>query len=100
MNEHLRPPYNGKFYIRDRDGKEIELNVDFITELDMSREVELETVSILDNAMRAIGQTANKLTISLTALGEMAVKFKDGENEESHLPNDAWETMILNGIHN
>lgn len=100
MNDHLRPPYSGKFYIRDSDGKEIELNVDFITELDMSRELELETVSILDNAMRAVGQTANKLTIALTTLGEMTVKFKNGENEESHLADVTWETMILNGIHN
>ena len=100
MGEHLRPPYSGKFYIRDNDGKEIELNVDFITELDMSREVELDTVSIFDNAMRAVVQTANKLTIALTALGEMTVTFKDGDNEKSRLPDDAWETMILNGIHN
>ncbi len=66
----------------------------------MSHEVELETVSILNNAMRAVGQTANKLTIALTALGEMTVMFKDGENKESRLPDDAWETMILKGIHN
>lgn len=99
MGEHLRPPYSGRFYIRDRDGKEIELNADFITELEVSHEVELETVSTLDNAMRTVGQILNKLTITLTTLGEMTAMFKGGENKESRLPHGAWETMILNGIH-
>ena len=85
MGEHFRPPYNGKFYIMDRDGRQVEVKADFINEINLSHEIEPVPATVLENAMKVFSRAS-----SLT----------EGDDKDAiPLSYDDWEKMILHGIH-
>lgn len=100
MGEHFRPPYNGKFYITDRDGRQIEFKADFISEINISQEVECEPITVLENAMRTFSQASKTLTLSMTIIGDVLATLTGEGKDAAPVSYEDWERMILNGIHN
>lgn len=101
MGERLRPPYSGKFYITDRDGRQVELEADFVSEINVSREIEPASISVLEleNAMKVFSRASQKLSLSMTIIGDVIASLTENDKDTTPLPDDAWEKMILNGIH-
>lgn len=100
MGEHFRPPYNGKFYITDRDGQQMEFKADFISEINIAHEIEPEPIAVFENAMKVFSRASKKLTLSMTIIGDVLASLV-GEGKEATSPSyDDWEKMMLNGIHN
>lgn len=100
MGEHFRPPYDGKFYITDRDGRQVEFKADFISEINISHEVESEPITVLGNAMKVFSQASKKLTLSMTIIGDVLASLVGEDDKATPVSCDDWERMILNGIHN
>lgn len=100
MGEHLRPPHSGKFYITDRDGRQVEFMADFISEISISQELEREPIAVLENAMRTFSQASKKLTLSMTIIGDVLATLTGEGKDATPVSYEDWERMILNGIHN
>lgn len=100
MGEHFRPPYDGKFYITDRDGRQIEVKADFISEINLSHEIEPAPITVLGNAMKVFSRASKTVTLSMTIVGDVIASLAEGDDKDATpLSYDDWEKMILNGIH-
>lgn len=98
MGEHLRVPINGKIYIVDQDGQQIEFQLEDIQNIEITHENPEIAAVAMGNTFARIAEASRELSVSLRALSG-TITFRDENDEEKPLPDDAWEKMILNGIH-
>ncbi len=78
----------------------MEFSADFISEINISHEVESEPITVLANAMKTFSQVSQKLTLSMTIVGDVLASLTGEGKEATPVSCDDWERMILNGIHN
>lgn len=92
---HRFNPTDARVYVRSEDGRQVEFNLDHVTEINFDRGAEHDYMA---NPFMAFGAVAGQIGITLKAL-QLAVKLTE-DGEEKDVTNDDWERMILNGIHN
>lgn len=93
---HRFNPTDARIYVRSDDGRQVELNLDHVTEIHFDRGADHDYMA---NPFMAFAAASGQIGITLKAL-QLAVKLATADGEEKDVSNDDWESMILNGIHN
>lgn len=93
---HRFTPADARVYVRSEDGRQLELNLDHVSEIHFDRGADTDYMA---NAFGAFGAMSEQIGITLKGL-QLAVKLSTEGGEEKDVSNEDWERMILNGIHN